>query len=142
MRSCGVEPLLPGYFGLQQLQKGDTQAVDLIDRAEWLGLSTIALGELWIGFQGGTRREKNEAELDEFLSSPQVEELVIDRETGRIYAEMIVSLQRAGTPVPSNDVWIAAAAVRAGVPVITYDRHFADIRQARSIIFSPPSKKP
>lgn len=123
-------------------KKGDPQVVDLIDRAEWLGLSTIALGELWIGFHGGTRREKNEVELDEFLSSPQVEELAIDRETGRIYAEMIVSLQRAGTPVPSNDVWIAASAVRAGVPVITYDRHFADIRQARSIIFSPPSKRP
>lgn len=123
-------------------KKGDPQVVDLIDRAEWLGLSTIALGELWIGFHGGTRRERNEAELDEFLSSPQVEELVVDRETGRIYAEMIVALQRAGTPVPSNDVWIAAAAVRTGVPVITYDRHFEYIREVRSIIFSPLASLP
>lgn len=123
-------------------KRGDPQVVELIDQAEWLGLSTVALGEIWIGFHGGSRREKNEAELDEFLSSPQVEELVIDRETGRIYAEMIVSLQQAGTPVPSNDVWIAAAAVRAGVPVITYDGHFEYIRKVRSIIFSPPSRKP
>ena len=123
-------------------KRGDPQVVDLIDRAEWIGLSTIALGELWIGFQGGTRRERNEVELDEFLSSPQVEELVIDRETSRIYAEMIVSLQQAGTPVPSNDVWIAAAAARAGAPVITYDGHFEYIRQVRSIIFAPVEPSP
>lgn len=122
-------------------KRGDPQVVELVDRAEWLGMSSIVLGELWIGFLLGDREAKNQAELDEFLSFPAVEELAVDQEVGRIYAEIIVSLRRAGTPVPSNDVWIAAAAVRAGVPVITYDHHFEDIQQVRSIVLIPPSRK-
>lgn len=118
-------------------KRGDAQVVALVDQAEWLGVSSIALGEIWLGFLGGSRLEQNQADLEEFLSSPLVEELTIDFETGRIYAEMVIALQRAGTPVPSNDVWIAAASARAGVPVITYDGHFKFIRQARSIILSP-----
>jgi tRNA(fMet)-specific endonuclease VapC len=120
-------------------KRGDAQVVALVDRADWLGLPSIALGEIWVGFLGGSRLKQNEADLEDFLASPLVEELKIDHETGRIYAEMVVSLQRAGTPVPLNDIWIAAAAVQAGVPVITYDGHFQYIRQVRSIILSPSS---
>ncbi len=120
-------------------KRGDAQVVALVDQAEWLGLPSIALGEIWVGFLGGDRLEQNRADLEEFLSSPLVHELPIDHETGLIYAEMVVSLRRAGTPVPSNDIWIAAAAVQAGVPVVSYDGHFKFIQQARSIIFSPSS---
>ena len=101
-------------------KRGDPRIVDLVDRAEWLGISSIALGELWLGFLLGGRLAKNQAELEEFLASPPVEEIFIDQEIGKIYAEMVASLRRAGTPVPSNDVWIAAAAVRVGAPVLTY----------------------
>lgn len=119
-------------------KRGDPQVVPLIDAAEWVGISSIALGELWLGFLLGDRLARNQAELNEFLSSPVVEELLIDQQVGRIYAEIVASLQRAGTPVPSNDIWIAAAAVRAGVPLLTYDTHFEAIQQVRSIIFTPP----
>jgi predicted nucleic acid-binding protein len=122
-------------------KRGDPQIVDLIDRAEWLGIPSVTLGEIWVGFLGGGRLAKNQVELDEFLSSSQVEELSIDQEIGRIYAEMVVTLRRAGTPVPSNDVWIAAAAVRAGAPVLTYDPHFELIQQVRSIIIPTPPRR-
>jgi tRNA(fMet)-specific endonuclease VapC len=122
-------------------KRGDPQIVNLIDRAEWLGISSIALGELWLGFLLGGRLAKNQAELEEFLASPPVEEILIDQEIGKIYAELVASLRRAGTPVPSNDVWIAAAAVRAGAPVLTYDDHFEEIQQVRSIIFTPPAQE-
>ncbi len=119
-------------------KRNDPQVVPLIDGAEWIGISSIALGELWLGFLLGDRLARNEAELNEFLSSPVVEELLIDQQIGRIYAEIVASLQRAGTPVPSNDIWIAAAAVQAGTPLLTYDTHFESIQQVRSIIFTPP----
>jgi tRNA(fMet)-specific endonuclease VapC len=38
-----------------------------------------------------------------------------------------VALRHAGTPLPTNDIWIAAIAAREGVPVLTYDQHFASI---------------
>jgi predicted nucleic acid-binding protein len=41
-----------------------------------------------------------------------------------IYAEIFIGLRAAGTPVPTNDMWIAAVAAREGVHVVTYDAHF------------------
>jgi tRNA(fMet)-specific endonuclease VapC len=120
-------------------KRGDPQVVDLFDRAEWLGIPSVALGELWIGFLLGEQLEKNRTELAEFLSWPQVEEISIDHEVSRIYAQMAVSLRRAGTPIPTNDIWIAAAGVRAGAPVLTYDDHFESIQEGRSIVLSPRS---
>jgi predicted nucleic acid-binding protein len=122
-------------------KRGDPQVVDLIDRAEWLGVPSVVLGELWIGFLLGGRLEKNQAELNEFLAHPPVVELVADHEVARIYAEMVVSLRRAGTPIPSNDVWIAATAKRMGAPVLTYDGHFLDIQQAATLLLPAPSYK-
>lgn len=122
-------------------KRGDPAVVDLIDRADWLGLPSIALGEFWIGFLQGNRLERNKAELEEFLRYPQVEELLPDAEVARIYAEMVVSLRKAGTPIPSNDVWIAATAKKAGVPVLTYDDHFLDIQQVNTLLLpTPPGK--
>ncbi|HEY0554946.1 MAG TPA: type II toxin-antitoxin system VapC family toxin [Thermoanaerobaculia bacterium] len=121
-------------------KKGDPAVVDLIDRAEWLGVPSIVVGELWIGFLLGGRLERNQAELNEFLTHPPVVELVADHEVARIYAEMVVSLRKAGTPIPSNDVWIAATAKRMGVPVLTYDGHFLDIQQAATLLLPTPSK--
>jgi tRNA(fMet)-specific endonuclease VapC len=122
-------------------KRGDPAVVDLIDRADWLGVPSIVLGELWIGFLLGGRLEKNQAELDEFLAHPPVVELAPDRDVARIYAEMIVSLRKAGTPIPSNDVWIAATAQRMGVPVLTYDGHFMKIQQATTLLLPAPSYK-
>jgi len=117
-------------------KRGDRQIVDLIDRADWLGIPAVVLGELWIGFLQGNRLPANQAELEEFLTHPAVEELTVDREVSQIYAEIVVSLRKAGTPVPSNDIWIAANAARAGATVLTYDSHFRHIHRVGSIVFS------
>jgi len=123
-----------------QFKRGDPQVVDRIDRADWLGVPSIVLGELWIGFLLGDRLAKNQRELEEFLASPEVERIAVDEQVSRIYAEICVSLRRAGTPVPSNDIWIAATAIHSGAPVLTYDTHFNDIQQVQSVILSPPGR--
>jgi tRNA(fMet)-specific endonuclease VapC len=117
-------------------KRGDRQIVDLIDRADWLGIPAVVLGELWVGFLQGGRLSANQAELEEFLAHPAVEELTVDREVSQIYAEIVVSLRRAGRPVPSNDIWIAANAARAGATVLTYDPHFGYIQRVGSIVLS------
>jgi tRNA(fMet)-specific endonuclease VapC len=67
-----------------------------------------------------------------------VEELPVDGETGQIYAEMVVALRRSGRPIPSNDIWIAAAAARAGATVLTYDAHFSAIERVGSLVLRFP----
>ncbi len=120
-------------------KRGDPKVVALIDSADWLGMSSIVLGELWLGFLLGRRLEQNEAELREFLANPVVEQLVIDPAVSRIYAEIVATLRKAGIPLPTNDIWIAAVAARSGATVLTYDPHFNAISRVGSLVLPQPS---
>lgn len=115
-------------------RRGDPVVVELIDSAEWIGLPTIVMGELRTGFLLGQRPADNEAELREFLESPVVSELPAEGEVSRHFAEIVVELRRNGTPLPTNDVWIAATAARHGCLILTYDRHFERIARVGSVI--------
>ena len=116
--------------------RGDPAVVEIIDSADWLGFPAVTLGELETGFLLGNRRRANQGILREFLENSVVEEIAIDHAIGGAYAEMVVALRRAGTPVPTNDIWIAATAVRTRSTVLTYDRHFELIPQADSVVLS------
>ena len=115
-------------------RRGNEELTEILDRAELVGVSTIALGELRTGFVLGGRRKRNEAELEAFLENPSVEVLPVDPETSRHYAEIVAELRRAGTPLPTNDIWIAAAAARNGTTVLTCDEHFERIARVGSVV--------
>ena len=116
------------------LKRGHQGVLDVIDRAEWIGLPTITLGELRTGFLMGGRRQANERELLDFLSHPVVEVVPVDAEVSHHFAEIVADLRRAGAPVPTNDVWIAASAARVGCLVLTFDRHFDAIARVGSVV--------
>jgi tRNA(fMet)-specific endonuclease VapC len=63
------------------------------------------------------------------LAQPTVEVLLPDRETAEQYARLFVQLKRAGTPIPDNDLWIAALALQHGLRLVTRDAHFSKIPQ-------------
>jgi predicted nucleic acid-binding protein len=113
------------------------RAAELIDEAEWVGMPAITLGELLSGFRLGARRDRNEAVLREFLANPVVEVLDVDEEVSRHYADIVTDLRTAGTPIPTNDIWIAATAARAGAAVLSADEHFTAIARVGSIMLSP-----
>lgn len=115
-------------------QRGHPEAVEALDAAEWLGMPSVALGELHVGFALGGKRAQNEAQLREFLSNPIVTVLDVDPGVSRLYAEIVVELRRTGKPIPTNDIWIAATAARAGAAVLTYDPHFASISRIGAVI--------
>ena len=115
-------------------RRGEPAVVELIDQAEWIGVPAVVLGELRVGFLLGGHHRRNENELEEFLAHPVVSELPVDGEVSRHYARMIVDLRRAGTPVPTNDIWIAASAACVGAAVLTYDIHFRAIEAVGSHI--------
>ena len=115
-------------------KRGHSEVVSLIDGSEWIGVPSVVLGELWSGFLLGRRTRENDEELREFLENPAVEELGVDARVARVYAEIVVALREAGTPLPVNDIWIAACAAAAGASVLTYDDHFRYIRRIGSII--------
>jgi tRNA(fMet)-specific endonuclease VapC len=105
-------------------KRGEERVTDLLDRAEWIGVPVIVIGELWAGFAKGTKRRRNVDELERFLASPLVETLPVDRLTAETFGEMLAALRRAGRPIPVNDIWIAATCARAGATLLTWDAHF------------------
>jgi tRNA(fMet)-specific endonuclease VapC len=119
-------------------KRGDPQVVDLIDRAEWLGVPVLVLGELAVGFRQGKRRLENQAELAQFLANPAVEVLPVNEDMTDIYADIVLDLKKAGTPLPANDIWIATVAARHGATVLTYDPHFGAIARTASTILAAP----
>lgn len=115
-------------------RRGNEEVAALLDRAELVGVSTVALGELRTGFLLGGKRRRNETELDAFLDSSVVEVLPVDSETSHQYAEIVAELRKAGTPIPTNDIWIAATAARNGTTVLTCDDHFERIARIGSVV--------
>jgi tRNA(fMet)-specific endonuclease VapC len=103
--------------------------------AEWLGtcdevwIPLIVLAEIKAGFLGGSRQHRNEAQLHRLLGKATVGVLLPDRETAEHYARLFVQLKRAGTPVPDNDLWIAALALEHDLLLITRDELFQRIPQ-------------
>jgi tRNA(fMet)-specific endonuclease VapC len=115
-------------------RRGNEELAALLDQAELVGVPTVALGELRTGFLLGGRRRRNERDLDVFLDNPVVQVLPVDSETSRQYAEIVAELCKAGTPIPTNDIWIAATAARNGTTVLTCDDRFERIGRVGSLV--------
>ena len=104
--------------------KGDVAVVSALRKIDQIGFSTISAGELFSGFKGGNREDKNREELNVFLDSPRVVVHTIDVATADFYASILNNLKVSGTPIPTNDIWIAAVAFQHGYKLFTKDKHF------------------
>ena len=114
---------------LTDLFQGDAALAEWLGTCEQVWIPLIVLAEIKAGFLGGTEHRRNEALLQALLAKPTVEVLLPGRETAEHYARLFVQLKRAGTPVPDNDLWIAALALEHDLLLITRDRHFENIPQ-------------
>ena len=116
---------------LTDLFRGDARLATFLGGCDEIWVPVVVLGEIKAGFVGGTRQAENEALLARFLNRETVAIVYANRETTEQYARLFVQLRRAGTPVPDNDLWIAALAMEHDLAVITRDRHFESIPQLR-----------
>ena len=107
--------------------RGDEAIIQTLRQVEYIGVSVISLGELLSGFKGGTREAENRRELGMFLDSPRVFLLPVDEYTATHYCAILDQLRRHGTPIPTNDIWIAAVAFQHGLPLFSKDGHFSKI---------------
>jgi len=109
------------------LLRGDETVLDAIGRASTVFMSVFVLGELYAGFKGGGRESENRAQLHDFLRRPTVRIVTATQETADIFGTIKSRLRTAGTPIPINDVWIAAHATESGAHLLTFDAHFDSI---------------
>jgi tRNA(fMet)-specific endonuclease VapC len=106
------------------LKRGHEGVLELVRKSEHLYLSTIVLGELYFGFRQGARYDTNHRDLESFLERPQVSLISVTAVTSDRFGRIASSLRQKGTPIPSNDIWIAAHAMETGADLVSFDRHF------------------
>lgn len=107
--------------------KGDAKVIETLKKIDQIGFSAISIGELLAGFKGGGHEARNRDELNDFLDSPRVVVHFVDEETADFYAAVLNNLKIAGTPIPTNDIWIAAVALQHGYKLFSKDNHFKAI---------------
>ncbi len=113
----------------RDLCDGDPETVTLIQEAESVHLPFVVLAELRAGFSLSRRGRENERVLQRFLMKPGIEILYARDATTRSFASLYRQLRRQGTPIPTNDLWIAALVFEHGLALYTRDAHFEHLPQ-------------
>jgi tRNA(fMet)-specific endonuclease VapC len=111
------------------LMRGSTTIASLIAGADVVYLPVIVIGELKRGFYYGNRAKQNVAVLEDFISEARTRVLDITSETAEQYGRLAAYLKQQGTPIPINDVWIAAICVQYDLPLLTRDSDFERLPQ-------------
>ena len=109
--------------------EGEPTSVDVFRRAHEIHVPLIVVGELRAGFAVGTRSQTNEETLSRFLHRSRVRVAALNLDTTRHYAQLFRQLRSQGTPIPTNDIWIAALAVQHGLMLFSRDDHFEHLPQ-------------
>jgi tRNA(fMet)-specific endonuclease VapC len=109
------------------LRLGRNAVTDQVQRSEKVLLSVIVAGELLFGFRHGSRYEENAAALRTFLEDPNVTVLPITWRTSEIFGRVSAALRKQGTPIPTNDIWLAAQAMEEDATLFSSDQHFARV---------------
>ena len=111
------------------LLRGDEEVAARVIRADAVFLPFVVLGELRAGFSAGARARGNERALQRFLAKPSVDVLLASEATTMHYASLYRQLREQGTPVPTNDLWIAALVVEHRLTLYSRDAHFDHLPQ-------------
>lgn len=109
--------------------RGEASIMEAVQTSTEICLPFIVLAELRAGFACGTRAKQNAQVLTRFLNKPRVRVLFADDGTTHHYANLFRQLRQQGTPIPNNDLWIAALTVQHDLLLASKDVHFAHLAQ-------------
>lgn len=109
--------------------RGNQTLAGQLNRADIVYLPVIVVGELKRSFYYGSRISKNIKTLEKFIAKPRTRVLDISQETAEQYGLLAAYLKRLGTPIPINDIWIAALCVQYELPLLTWDKDFQKLPQ-------------
>ena len=109
----------------------DQDLIKIISFAPHLATTLVSLGEYSFGILGSSKRHELERWLDAFLERTDV--LAANKYTIPHYAAIRAELKNAGTPIPANDVWIAAIARQYKLTLVSRDQHFEKVRDLKCL---------
>jgi len=126
-----IPALLLDTNALSDHADGVAAAVELVSKAGEVYIPVTVIGEFQYGIQHSRRRSGYESWLFEMIQNSRV--LDVTLETAILYAAIRSELRVAGTPIPSNDLWIAACSRQYNVPLMSRDRHFNYVKSLKRI---------
>lgn len=112
---------------------GVADAVAVFRTAPRIYVPFVVVAELRAGFAVGSRGAENQHVFEQFLHRPRVEVLLATMDTTHHYANLYRQLRTAGTPIPTNDLWIAALVVQHDLALYSRDVHFDSLPQLTRI---------
>ena len=109
------------------LERG-SRVANALGRFDKLLVPAAVDAEFRAGLDLATRTGRRRVQvLDDFLGESSVAFVSADRDVSIKYAMLYRVLKRQGTPIPVNDIWIAASALVLNVPLCTFDQHFRNV---------------
>lgn len=122
-----MKSLVLDTCALIDLFHGRREVLDALNKSERILVPAVVLGEFLSGLGTDKKSEALRRVLDDFLHMPNVFPHVVSDATAVRYADIRRQLKAAGTPLPINDLWIAACAQEADAPLLTFDQDFQRI---------------
>ena len=123
-----MKPLLIDTNVLIKFFQGDEEIAKNISRYEKVIVPTIVIGEYKAGVDSDSRAGRVQLSmLESFLEDASVKVVDVTESIADAYARIFRVLKKNGTPIPQNDMWIAACAVTKGAAVYSFDGHFANV---------------
>jgi tRNA(fMet)-specific endonuclease VapC len=126
-----LKSLLLDTNAYSRLRLGDESVLRALESVARVYFSIFVVAELLYGFAGGRREAANKKLLGEFLKLPSVKLLQTSEQTARYYGRIKNDLKKKGTPIPINDIWIAAHAIEYETRLLSFDKHFEHITSLR-----------
>lgn len=112
---------------------GDPEVLSRLECAALVVVPFIVLAEIRVGGRLLKRGEEQVRILSEFLQQPGVQTAHSSDATTHHCATLYAQLQKQGTPIPTNDIWIAALAIEHSLVIYTRDAHFDHLPQIPKI---------
>ena len=107
--------------------KGNAAVSSLVEAADEIIMPLPVFGELMYGFLLGNLFSQNEAALNRFLGEDGVLLQPVTRDIAERYGYVKAELKTKGSPIPENDIWIAATALETGSRLVSYDTDFDNV---------------
>jgi tRNA(fMet)-specific endonuclease VapC len=106
---------------------------DRLTAYEEIYLPGPALAELYYGAFKSDRPQQHLDQIERFLAAADV--LTPDQGTSKHYGKIAAELAQAGTPIPQNDIWMAALSIQCGLPLATTDQHFQHVQGLKALFW-------
>ena len=115
------------------LLSGESEVYEVLSDAERHELPVIVIGEYRYGILGSRHKKALDVLFEALVRESKV--LAIDQTTASVYAKLRQELRKQGTPIPENDVWIAALGIQHNLAVVSRDTHFDKVQKLRRVSY-------